>query len=159
MILEHKNNPKNLRIIKTGRTLESINTAVKKGYKPLLKKLKPDPFINSKYALVKNKTTGKIEKIGDFRFVLGCRKDEYEILIDFTFYYPYHFPNPFAAYLLPKDIIVGETVFLEDLIEDYVGMTWNQGDVYRLDSCEAIWNGTDFEIQYDFRKDVQEIIG
>jgi hypothetical protein len=32
------------------------------------------------------------------------------------------------------------------LIEDYFGESWNQGDAERLESCEAIWNGTDLEI-------------
>jgi hypothetical protein len=44
---------------------------------------------------------------------------------------------------------IGERVLLEDLIEDLVGIEWNQGDTYRLERCEAIWNGSDFELQYD----------
>ena len=71
------------------------------------------------------------------------------MVLDFTFYYPYSFPSPFAAYLIPRDIKIGEKVFLEDLIEDYIGASWNQGDTYRLESCEAVWNGKDFDIQYD----------
>ena len=46
--------------------------------------------------------------------------------------------EPFAAYLIPRDLKAGERVFVEDLIEDFVGGEWNQGDVLRLDSCEAI---------------------
>ena len=49
---------------------------------------------------------------------------------------------------MPKDIHVGEKVYLEDLIEDIIGSSWNQGDTYRLDGSEAIWNGSDFEIQF-----------
>lgn len=65
----------------------------------------------------------------------------------------------FAAYLISKDIKIGERVFIEDLIEDYIGASWSQGDTYRLDSCEAIWNGTDLEIQYDPRSNRADFIG
>jgi len=71
--------------------------------------------------------------------------------IDFTFYYPHHFPSPFAAYLIPRDIQPGETVWIEDLIEDIVKSIWNQGDAFRLESCEAVWNGVDFDIQFEER--------
>jgi hypothetical protein len=43
--------------------------------------------------------------------------------------------------------------------EDYVGMRWDQGGSFRLASCEAIWNGTDMEIQYDPLKNCCEIMG
>ncbi len=51
-------------------------------------------------------------------------------------------------YLVPVDIKVGERVVLEDLIEDYIGSYIN--DIpYRLKQCEAVWNGKDFDIDYD----------
>ena len=65
----------------------------------------------------------------------------------------------YAAYLIPKDIQVGERVILEDLIEDYIGASWNQGDTWKLQSCEAIWNGEDFAIQYEPEKNQQTFIG
>jgi hypothetical protein len=61
-------------------------------------------------------------------------------------------------YLIPPDIDLGERVFLEDLIEDFVGAVWNQGNAYRLKSCEAIWNGKAFEIDYN-PYNIQEWIG
>ncbi|MBK9249015.1 MAG: hypothetical protein IPM69_13095, partial [Ignavibacteria bacterium] len=33
-----------------------------------------------------------------------------------------------------------------DLIEDIVAEKSNQGNVSRLKSCEAVWNGRDFEL-------------
>jgi hypothetical protein len=68
--------------------------------------------------------------------------------IDWTYYYPYHFESPFAAYLVPKDLQIDETVFLEDLIEDVIGSSWNQGDAYRLKGCKAVWDGKGFVLQY-----------
>ena len=73
-------------------------------------------------------------------------------------YYPYHFEHAIAAYLLPPDIKKGERVWLEDVIEDIVAKSWNQGVTSRLHAAKAIWNGEDFEIQFK-PKDVIRIIG
>lgn len=154
-----KQNKNNLRVITTGRTLEEINQAVTQGYTPLVRKVVPSSSIESKYALIRNKKTGLISKIGDYRALPSTDNSDYEILIDFTFYYPYTFPNPFAAYLVPSDIVLDERVYLEDLIEDFIGVMWNQGDAYRLESCEAIWNGNDFDMLYDPLIDRAQIIG
>jgi len=143
----NRKNANDLRIIKTARDEESINNAARNGFFPLLRRVEKSDEIRSKYAILQNMKSGEIEVIGDFRG--GCGDNDYEMIIDFTFYYPHNFPSPFAAYLIPRDIKVGERVFLEDLIEDYIGASWNQGDRYRLESCEAVWNGKDFDIQYD----------
>lgn len=74
-------------------------------------------------------------------------------------YYPYNFPNPFAAYLVPPDIAVGEQVWLEDLIEDVVAVWGNQGYRPRLDAAAAVWNGTEFEISFDPERDADHWIG
>lgn len=154
VFLDRNKNLKELRVIKTARDKESINRAAKSGLKPLVKKVEPSDKIRSKYSLVQNKKTGEIQISGDYRSdyrrgLLSGDNNDFETVIDWTFYYPYSFKSPFAAYLIPKDIKIGERVFIEDLIEDYIGASWNQGDTYRLESCEAIWNGTDLEIQYD----------
>ena len=171
-----ENNLNNLRVIKTARDEKSINAAAKQGYFPLVKKVEKSNEIKSKYAVFQNKKTGEIIVSGDYRCLYRriCKSDyaiisteeldqkedcEYKTVIDFTFYYPYHFPSPYAAYLIPEDIKIGEKVFLEDLIEDYVGKRWNQGDTYRLESCKAIWNGKDFDILYDPKTNCNTIIG
>ena len=146
-----------LRVIKTARDKEAINRAAKQGYYPLIKKVECSDEIKSKYAVIQNKETGEIEVIGDYRS--GYGGDGYDVVIDFTFYYPHHFKSPFAAYLIPEDLKAGERVYLEDLIQDYIGGSWNQGDTYRLDGCEAIWNGKDFDIQYDPAVNRSDFIG
>jgi len=153
-------NKKKLRVIKTARTEKTINNAALKGFKPLVKKLQKSDKIFSKYAVFQNINTGEIEVEGDYRCNYRTKNmSEFITVIDWTFYYPYNFKSQFAAYLIPKDIHVGERVFIKDLIEDYVGITWNQGDTYRLESCEAIWNGNDLEIQYDPNIDRAQLIG
>jgi hypothetical protein len=159
-ILEINIKSQNMRIIKTARDEESINQAAKNGFYPLLKKVEPSEDISSKFAVLQNKKSGEIEVVGDYRMLMDSDRDiEYEVVIEWTYYYPYKFSAPFAAYLIPKDIVIGERVFIEDLIEDFVGSTWNQGDTYRLENCEAVWNGSNFDIQYDPGENRTDYIG
>lgn len=143
----------NLRIIQTARTEEQINQAAREGYFPLIKKVVPSDEIKSKFAVFQDPVSGEIRVVNDFRAAVSENR-----VIDFTYYYPYSFPSPFAAYLIPKDLKVGEEVILEDLIEDFVGMRWNQGDTYRLSSARAKWTGEDFVIFHDERM-IAEIVG
>lgn len=149
-----------LRIIKTARNVESINAGVKKGFKAIVKKVQPSPEIRVKFCILQHKVTGEVKEVGDYRAFIGrLDSEEYDKVIDWTYYYPYQFESPFAAYLIPPDIKVGERVFVKDLIEDFVGSRWNQSDTYRLESCEAIWDGSELVIQYDPRKNRAELIG
>jgi hypothetical protein len=146
--METPDNINDLIIIKTARNKDSINEAAKNGYKLIIKKVEPSSQIRSKYSVVQNINTGEIEVLGDLRVRLDYDDDpNFETIIDWTLYYPYNFESPFAAYLIPPDLEKGESVLVEDLIEDIVGSVWNQGDAYRLESCEAIWNGEDLIIQ------------
>lgn len=147
----------NLRTIKTARDEESINEAARAGFFPLVKPVIPSPEIRNKYAVIQNRTTGEIEVSGDFRYMPDT--DDSEVVIGFTDYYPYSFPSPFAAYLIPADLAVGERVYLEDIIEDVVGGSWNQGDTYRLESCVAVWDGKDFTLEWEPGTDTQIMIG
>ena len=153
--MRSKNNEE-IRIIKTARDIGSINAAAREGFFPLVKAVLPSNKIRSKIAIYQNKHTGEISSVGDFR---SSPNPDYHVALDFMFYYPHSFPSPFAAYLIPKDIQKGEVVLLEDLIEDVVATRWNQGDAYRLSSCQALWNGSDFEILFKEERDTQQIIG
>ena len=64
-----------------------------------------------------------------------------------------------TSFILNKDQILKFLPTEEDLIEVYIGASWNQGDTYRLENCEAIWNGTDLEIQYDPRTNRSDFMG
>ena len=157
---DRNKNSQALRVIKTARDKDSINTAAKSGLKPLIKKVEPSEKIHSKFSVVQNKKTREIEIVGDYRGDFYSEdNNDFETVIGWTFFYPHSFKSPFAAYLIPKDIKIDERVFIEDLIEDYIDASWNQGDTYRLESCQAIWNGTDLEIQYDPRTNRSDFIG
>jgi hypothetical protein len=144
-----------LPVIKTARDLNAINQAVKEGFIPIFRKVEPDPKIRTKYAVVRDTSTGEYRRLGDYR----VKRFSDETVIDWTFHYSYQFNSPFAAYLVPKDLAPGTRVLLEDLIEDYIAASWNQGDVYRLASCEAIWDGKDMVIDYQPKRDRSDFVG
>jgi hypothetical protein len=148
--------PTGLRVIKTARTVRSINRAAQEGFWPLVKRVERDPDISSKFAVFQHRETGRIEVIGDFRSHLD--PNEYEAVIGWSDFYPHVTDKPFAAYLIPPDLEVGERVYVEDLIEDFVGGRWNQGNVYRLAEAEAIWTGTDLQIDFE-QTSFLEILG
>ena len=145
--INKEKNPDKLRIIYTARNEEDINKAAIDGFTPLVKHVVAAfPQIKSKYAVFQNKKTNEIVVCGDYRDGYYKNDENYKTVIDWTFHYPYHFESPYAAYLIPEDIEIGEKVFLDDVIEDIVAGCWNQGNAWRLKESEAIWDGKDFEI-------------
>lgn len=153
-----RKNPNNLVEIETARDQKAINEAASNGFWPLIKRVQPSKIIHSKFSVFQSRSTGKIEVTGDFRAGFNTGGDM-EMVIGWSSYYPHTFPSPYAAYLIPRNLKTGEKVWIKDLIEDFIGGTWNQGSVFRLESAEAIWNGKDLKIQYDPNKDISTIIG
>ena len=154
---DHVKNEQGLRVIKTARTEKAINQAAQKGFFPVVRRVKPSKEIHSKFCVWQNRETGEIAVLGDYR--MGARAKPWEQVIKWSDYYPYSFPEPYAAYLIPPDIQVGEQVFVEDLIEDFIGLSWGQGDNYRLKSCTARWDGEDLKIEYDPDQHMELAIG
>ena len=153
---------KELRIIKTARTKDSINQAAREGFRLVVKKVEPSDRIKSQYAVMQNKTTKEIVVIGDYRSTRFdprlLPKDNFEMIIDWSYYYPYKFESPIAAYLVPEDIEISERVMLQDLIEDLPRLG-GQGNIYRLASCEAIWTGEEFEIKIEPKRSGVRVMG
>lgn len=156
MFGQRENNPSNLRVVKTARTVEAINAAAKEGFRPLVRAVDRSPDIHNMVAVYQHRETGEIELSGDCRWEPG---DAYARVLPHRTYYPYHFPEPFAAYLLPPDLHEGERVWLDDIIEDIVSVYGNQGWHPRLEACEAVWTKGDFKIDFDPKKDAPRLIG
>ena len=164
MSIHNRDNDKadSIRTIRTARTEHTINEAARSGFFPLVKKVEASPKIRSKYAVIQNKKSGEIRVTGDFRDSLvtsNGNDGDFSTVIGFEFYYPYHFESPFAAYLIPEGLKTGERVYLEDVIEDVVSTMWNQGDTYRLQSCNATWNGKEFDLEHDLNISEPNMIG
>jgi hypothetical protein len=138
------------RRIRTARSISEINEAARLGFRPLVRPVEPSPEIRSKFRVTQNQATGEIDIQADYR--CGPPAEGWEVVIDWRHHYPHAWTNPFAAYLLPADLRVGEAVILDDLIEDLVGTVWNQGDAYRLKCCAATWNGETFELEKKSRR-------
>jgi len=155
--MDTKDQQKNkLRIIKTARDVSSINEGAKNGFYPLIVKLKESKLLRQRYGVFQNRKTKEIEvsprRSGYRQYdeYYSYNNAEWELVIPFTDHYPYYFryEYPFAAYLIPKDLSIGEMVLIEDLIEDYrAGIFWEKS--MRLGSCEAIWDGHNLIVQYD----------
>ena len=155
-MIDAQETPSFTRTIKTARTVEDINEAARAGLRPLIKPVVPSKKIRAKFQVLQHRVTGEVSVVADYRTFLDA---DWEVAIDWTRHYPHQWPLPFAAYLLPADLQVGERVLLEDLIEDLVGTSWNQGDAYRLESCTATWNGKDFDLDYSQDRDRTLVIG
>lgn len=150
----------NLRVIRTARTRVEINLAAMLGDRPLVKQVvSSNGHIGSFMQVWQNQETGEISVQTDIRYTgfLGDPREWTCVLPDLNYDASQHFPEPFAAYLVPPDLEVGERVYLEDLIENFIGST-HHGST-RLDGAEAIWTGHDFDIQYDEETDVAHYIG
>jgi hypothetical protein len=145
------------RRIRTVRTPEEINAAAERGLWPLIVEIKPNPEIRSKIGVLQNPQTGEISLRSDYRsYFLDKGTEAWEMVLPFTWYYPYCWEHPFAAYLIPPDIKIGERVIIEDVIEDIVGGNWSQGDTWRLASSLATWDGQKFVLD---PVQVDEVIG
>jgi hypothetical protein len=147
---------KGLRVIGTARSIGEIEAAVKNGFWPLIKKVEYSEDLASCMAVYQNTKTGEIKCVGDLRYNPQPH-EEWVPAVDRFCYYQYHQKVPIAAYLLPGDLMIGEEVVLDDVIEDIVGGQWNQGPTWRKESINAIWNGKDFE--YDNTPSSFEILG
>jgi hypothetical protein len=139
-------NKNGLRVIKTAKTIEEINNATKEACWPLIKQVVPSHQISHKLCIIQNRKTGEVKPVVDRRTMIKqIHGEDWEVVLPFFSYYPHAFPNPYAAYLIPKDIAVDEKVFVEEVIEDILNFSW-QGNGIRLKSAEAIWDGKDLRI-------------
>ena len=129
--------------IRTARTERAINRAVTQGFFPLVKPVVPSPDVHFVIGVDQDPETGTIKLLREVRLYSP------NTVINFIAYYPYNFPSPFAAYLIPEDLVPGDKVWIEDLIEDIVAVLGDEGNQPRLACAPAVWDGEHFEIQFD----------
>jgi hypothetical protein len=143
-----------LRVIKTARTVRAMNKAARAGFFPLVKPVIPNPEIIDCERVHQDPVTGRVDLQGDLR-----ESPKGEPVTDFIPFYPYRFNKPYAAYIVPKDLKIGEIVWLEDVIQDVIAFRTSQFLVGRLGACAATWDGSDFVIQFDPEADAENWIG
>ncbi len=148
------------RVISTARSIDEINAAVEKGFGILLLPCNPSPPYLHTVSLYKHKMKGTYRLDLDPRLSYRDPGEyaqwQHALALE---YYPPVFKEGFAAYLIPADLEIGERVWLEDLIEDFLGCVSGQGlGETRLQNAYARWNGSAFDIEYD-TQNVGVIIG
>jgi hypothetical protein len=144
--------------ITTVRGDEKIEKAKRNGEQLIFRNVEPYVELTGKYCLVKNKNSGEVKRLVDFR-EREYTSNEYEIVTDWTYqYYEYNFPDK-AAYIIPRDIKEFEIVFVNDLIENFDEYIGGQGGNKRLKGCKAMWKHNNLEILYDFEKDCRIYVG
>ena len=143
------------RVIKTARTYEEINSGAAQGFYPLIEWLSPS---NEVYSTV----SGLLQVIDTGEMTSDRRRHRLysdpppkgaRRVFEGYRYYPYQFPSPLAAYLVPKDIQVNEPVWIEDLIEDIPAELPSLSitscpSIHRIPAGPATWLGDRFLVHY-----------
>lgn len=161
-LLHHGKEKINCPIVKTARTASQINSN-HDGYHVLIRPVYIDEHIRYKVKLTDSekgysgydyRTYMRYDPDGFFNSQSGIPKDPT------NWWFPLKSTFPFAAYLIPEDVKIGQKVYVPDIIQNFIKSSWNQGDVFRLESGYGIWTGHD--IQFDFptqTKEATSIIG
>ena len=134
------------------------------GYWPDVRIIRPDPKMNSKISVGQNTQTGEVFYSHDFRDSFreyGCgddsRADGIKELHSFVSYYPYHKPEPVAAYLVPKGLTNGTRVTVDDPIENVIGTTWSQGGGWKAQNIPAFIENNKVILELDKVKVIEAI--
>lgn len=129
------------RRILTAKGEQEINEGAINGFWPLVKRADLDPSATKWRAIYQNRENGEVQIIEDPRQnLLSPWK---RILTPLSSVWHSREPYFLEAYLLPRDLQIGENVFLDDVIRD------KQQPV--IDSAYAIWNGKEFQIGEIFK--------
>lgn len=135
---------KDLRVIYTARSVESMNEAVKHGYFPLIIDVDNSKKFGHSIYIKQNEETGEVTSTRLGHFNMQVNEAEYGKRY---WWGETQFNFPIAAYLIPSDLKEGEEVWLYDLIENYSISVANYNDtISRRMNAKAIWNGKEFEI-------------
>ena len=153
-----------LRIVHTARSLASIRDYIEKGYVPFFVSNRESGKVMQKRSIVYLNEHHELYVAGDFRSAIPFSQkaidEEYGkgagiyLQRDFS-----KNTSPVAAYMLPEDLENAETVFVEDVIEDHVEASWNQGDTYRLRSCLAVWDGSQLILNVPTDTEISKFVG
>ena len=152
-------------VIRTVRTIEDINRAAGMGYVVDIRQIKYETKkLRWKMTIGQDPQTGRILTSGDYRnafrdSTIGFKTNiKYREIAPFFHFYPYFQPIPIAAYLIPKGLPEGTEVLVEDPIEDFVGSSWNQGDISRAEDVLGHIENMKVVID-DLDIDVHHIVG
>jgi hypothetical protein len=128
------NNHSSLPVINTARDIDAINRAVSEGYTVVIEPTKPNDAPESKVCLIQ--IENGLYKIEGYDLRSPVWMDSQT-----TYLKSGGNDSPFSAYIIPRNFPANTKVFITDIIEHRISSSWNQGDKYRLNSGEALWDG------------------
>lgn len=145
---QREGNTRGLPVIRTARNLPMMQAASRRGFWPIPVEVAPAPEEGEfKYIVYQHQVTGEIWWSGDRRDFHPLDRplvpdDDPWTLVKDWFFVRADQPFPLAAYLIPRDLPDHTAVFVEDVIEDWRDLTWNQGNSRRIHATEAMWTGS-----------------
>ena len=157
---------KNLRIVETVYSIESANEFIEKGNIVIFETMKANEELYSDTYIYKNVKTGhfleapsrKYFKYQRRGFLAGKKvcielpESEFEEVSKVSTYARKRtLELKCAAYVLPNNISIGETVYVKDLIEDIILSEFLGSKIYAEDGI-AVWDGK----QLQFKKELYD---
>lgn len=153
--------------IRTARGIEEMNFAVRNGFRVIPRKLEATAGTKGSVALCEDTVTGLFSYLYDWRdgwpnedeesteqawSSEHAGRDRSKRVFDFFTYSRDQPVPPVAAYVVPRDLKPGTSVFLEDVIEHLV-QTYPQESSERMPSWWGTWTGTDIVLE-KFKEDL-----
>jgi hypothetical protein len=129
------------RVVLTARGFDQVNFAIRAGYDVAVVCPVLNPEFRTYVRVVTNPETGELEPGPTGFSAFGPEELYYTVRT-------VPLPSIINAYLVHRTLAFNETIFLDDLIEEYVGIRSHKG-VTRLKSHVATWNGKSFDIPFD----------
>ena len=136
-----------MRAVKTVYTLTKLNKAIKSGAKYEVHLLKNSPKLFEKQMLLRNTATGEIVEVPSRLHatrelgIMEYTEAEWELLHQFK-RYARERKNTlvWGAYIIPKDVAVGERLQISDLLEDIFIQEFWDTKIYAFEIV-ATWDG------------------
>lgn len=140
------------RTVKTVNTVQAVNDAKEAGHTCLLVEIKTNPKLYSNSHLFHNFSTGEVVQAEARKFyvqygdIVEYPEDEWELVSSFKYYSRNRKLNEkWAAYVLPKGVQSGETLYIENMIEDILVTEFWSSKFY-AENGVATWDGENLKI-------------
>ncbi|MDC0135436.1 hypothetical protein OAI26_02015 [Sulfitobacter sp.] len=146
--------------IETTYSVERLNQAQEQGERFLITERKPNPELQIKKLLLRNRNTGAFEHassrnvFAQYGKIIKYPPEEWDVVREVSVYGRNTGQSQdWGAYIVPEDIVSGQQVYIADLIEDVVVSRFWEQAWYATDAV-AIWTGDrlalDFSLQNQY---------
>lgn len=157
--IAHRSNKHSLRVVKTVDCQDALNEARENGHITIVRRLERNPKLYSSCLLLQNYKDGRYAEVPSRTVYrqyaqekLEYPESEWKCLHRYDYYHRSRRANKsWAAYVIPKGPVAGERFYIQDVIEDiFIQEFWYS--LISADDGEAVWNGTDLEIDESLYK-------